>query len=315
MDEVDLRICQLLFANSRLSQRDITDQLGIGAANTHRRIQSLVEEGVIRVFTANISRSYLGAVAVQVDGVCGCRSVEGALKQLGSNGSVSSVLVSAANLTSLTLILPNINDLGLAVEHIRKALQMQQPKVTISMKIYVGTQPLEKEFTGGRELGRIDYRIINALHHNSRKPVIDLADEIDITPKTARYHLEMMEKEGSIEYGLDWDPARTVGASFVVRIDMKQGFDRGELINRISQRYGPRFILTFVHSNVLDYVCGYCWTPTVAQHNELIVSLKSDDAVSDVRSGIIHDQWSLETWRDKLLREMATKQRQPAKEK
>ncbi len=60
MDEVDLHICQLLFANSRISQRDIAAEVGIGVAVVHRRIQSLVDQKVIREFTANISRSYLG---------------------------------------------------------------------------------------------------------------------------------------------------------------------------------------------------------------------------------------------------------------
>ncbi len=303
MDEIDLSICQLLSANSRIPQRDIAAELGIGVAGVHRRMQSLVDQKVINGFTANISRSYLGAVNAQVDGVCECQSVEGTLDRLRTIGSISSVLISAANLTSLTLILKRIDDLGPTVEKIRDALKMPRPKVTLSMRIYVGTRLLEKEFTGDRELSRIDYRIINSLHQNSRKPIIDVADEIDITPKTARYRLEAMEKEGSIEYGFEWDPARTAGASFIIRIDLKPGVDRNEFINTLNKRFGARFIFTFVHSNELDYVCGYCWAPTVGQHNEIIGALKADDVVRDVRSGIVQDHWSLETWRDRLLKE------------
>lgn len=313
MDEVDLRICQLLFANSRMPQRELSDLLGLGAAVTHRRLQTLVEDKVIRRFTTTISRSYLGAVAAQVDGVCNCASVEGALDKLQKIGPVTSVLTSSANLTSMTLVLRNIDELGPTVEQICKTLIMPLPKVTISMRIFVGAQPLEKEFTGGRELGRIDYRIINSLHHNSRKPINDLADEIDITPKTARYHLEMMEREGSIEYGVDWDPARTAGANFIVRIDLKPGADRSEMINNINLRFGARFILTFLHSNMTDYVCGYCWAPTVGAHNDLVAELKRDPLVQEVRSGIVHDQWGLETWRDRLIKEKAAQAWTPKK--
>jgi len=306
MDEVDLRICQLLFANSRIPQRDLAHELGIGVAGVHRRIQSLVEQGVVKGFTANLSRSYLRAVSAQVDGVCGCQSVAETLDKLRKNGSVESVLTSAANLTSVTLVLRGIEDLGPTVEQVRDILRMPQPKVTISTMIYVGTKPLGKDFTGDRELSRIDYRIMNSLHHNSRKPIIDMADEVGITPKTARNRLELMEKEGSIEYGFDWDPARTAGASFILRIDLRPGVDRSEFINLVNKRFGARFILTFVHSNEPDYFCGYCWAPTVAQHNELIGALKADDRVRDVRSGIVQEEWSLETWRDRLLKERAS---------
>ncbi len=306
MDDVDLRICQLLFENARIPQREIATDLGIGVAGVHRRIQALVDQKVITQFTANISSSYLHAVRAQVDGVCECQSVEGVLDRLRAIGSVTSVLTSAANLTSVTLILRGIEDLGPTVEQVRGVLRMPNPKVTISTTILVGAKPLVKDLTSDRELSRMDYRIINSLHYNSRKPIIDLADEVGITPKTARNRLEQMEKEGSIEYDIIWDPARTAGANFIIRIDLKPGVDRNEFINLLNKRFGARFIFTFVHSNELDYVCGYCWTPTVSQHNELVGALKADDRVRGVRSGIVQDQWTLETWRDRLLKERAS---------
>jgi DNA-binding Lrp family transcriptional regulator len=311
MDEIDLRLCQLLFANSRRPQRELADELGIGVAVVHRRIQSLVDQGVIKGFNANLSTSYLGAVHAQVVGVCDCQSVAESLGALSKSGSVFSVLTSAANLTSVMLLLRSINDLGPTVELIRGALKMPQPKVTISMKILVGNEPVEKEFTGNRELSLLDYRIVNSLHLNSRKPIVDLADEIDITPKTARSRLEAMEREGAIEYGFNWDPARTVGTSFIVRIDLKPGTDRSSFISQLNKRYGARFIYTFIFSNMFDYVGGYCWASTVSQHNELVGALRGDEAVANVRSSIVHDLWGFETWRDRLLRERASGPRHP----
>jgi DNA-binding Lrp family transcriptional regulator len=306
MDEVDLRLCQLLIANARCPQRELADELGISVAGVHRRIQSLVDEKVVKGFTANISSAYLHAVQAQVDGVCECQSVEEVLDRLRAIGSVSSVLTSAANLTAVTLILKRIEDLGPTVEQVRDILRMPKPKVTISTVIYVGANPLGKNLTSDRELSRIDYRIINSLHVNCRKPIIDVADEIGITPKTARNRLELMEKDGLIEYGLDWEPARTAGACFIIRIDLKPQADRNEFINQLNKRFGARFLMTLAHSNELDYVCGYCWAPTVAQHNDLVGSLKADDKVKDVRSGIVHSEWTFETWRDRLLKERAS---------
>ena len=306
MDEIDLQLCQLLVANSRRPQRELADELGIGVAGVHRRIQSLVDEKVVRGFTANISCEYLHAVRAQVDGVCECQSVEDTLDRLGAIGPVSSVLTSAANLTALTLILRRIEDLGPTVEQIREILQMPKPKVTISTKIYVGAEPVGRDFTSDRELSRIDYRIINSLHCNARKPIIDVADEIGITPKTARNRLDVMEREGSIEYNLNWEPARTTGACFIIRIDLKPGVDRSEFINQLNKRFGARFIVTFAHSNELDYVCGYCWTPTIGQHSDLVGALRTDDKVRGVRSGIVQGEWALETWRDRLLKERAS---------
>lgn len=314
MDDVDLRLCQLLFANSRRPQRELAEELGIGVAGVHRRIQSLLDQGVIITFHANLSTSYLKALHAQVDGVCDCQSMTENLEILKKSGSVFSVLTSAANLTSVMLLLRDINDLGPTVDLVRGALKMTQPRVTIAMKILVGTEPLEKVFTGNRELSRIDYRIVNSLHRNSRKPIVDVADEIDITPKTARNRLEAMEREGAIEYGFDWNPARTAGASFIVRINLKPGTDRSAFISHLNKQYGARFIYTFIFSNMTDYVGGYCWAPTVGQHSELVSALRNDGVVADVSSSIVHDMWGFETWRDRLLRERASGTRQPVQE-
>lgn len=59
MDDVDLRICELLFNNSRCPHRELASMLGISVTAVHRRVESLIDEGIIKEFTANISKSYL----------------------------------------------------------------------------------------------------------------------------------------------------------------------------------------------------------------------------------------------------------------
>lgn len=70
---------------------------------------------------------------------------------MAKHGSVAGVLTSAANLTATTLFLRNLSELGPTVDHVRTVLQMPQPKVTISYRIYVGSEPFEKESAGSRE--------------------------------------------------------------------------------------------------------------------------------------------------------------------
>jgi DNA-binding Lrp family transcriptional regulator len=53
MDDADLLICKLLFNNSRLSQRDLADSLGLIVAAVHRRFDSLIEERIKKEFIAN----------------------------------------------------------------------------------------------------------------------------------------------------------------------------------------------------------------------------------------------------------------------
>jgi len=68
MDKVDVILCQLLMANSRLSYRELADKLNLSVTAVHKRIQSIMELGIIRKFTANISLGALKATHIIIFG-------------------------------------------------------------------------------------------------------------------------------------------------------------------------------------------------------------------------------------------------------
>jgi len=51
MDKTDIILCQMLLGNSRLSYSELADTLNLSVTAVHKRIQDLVESGVIRKFT------------------------------------------------------------------------------------------------------------------------------------------------------------------------------------------------------------------------------------------------------------------------
>lgn len=55
MDKTDIFLIQLLLANSRLPYAELAKKLNLSVNAVHKRIQSLVEMGVIRRFTAKVS--------------------------------------------------------------------------------------------------------------------------------------------------------------------------------------------------------------------------------------------------------------------
>ncbi len=305
MDDVDLRVCQLLMLNSRTTQRELADKLGITVASVHRRVEALIENKIIRGFSACISRGYVKALPVQIEGISECRSISKAVDELRRLGTVQSVLVAAANLTTATMIVKDVSELGPTVEKIRNTLMIPRPNVTISMRIYAGNEPVGKEYTGRSELTRLDYLILNAIHHDARKPVVDIAEEVGLTPKTVRLHLEQMEADGAVEYGLRWDPSQSTGSCFILRVDLKPGVDRMTILRWLNERFGAKILLSFIHSNQPDLVCGYCWTPTAAKHQEMVDMIAGDERVAKASSGIIHQEWGFETWLDRLLKQKA----------
>ncbi|AEM39821.1 transcriptional regulator, AsnC family [Pyrolobus fumarii 1A] len=60
LDEVDLKLLQLLASNSRASLRELSRDLGVAVSTVHTRIQKLIREGVVRRFTIQPDYERLG---------------------------------------------------------------------------------------------------------------------------------------------------------------------------------------------------------------------------------------------------------------
>ena len=59
LDDVDLRIIDLLKQNSRMSFIEIGKRIGLSEGAVRRRVRLLVERGVIKRFTIELSKDYV----------------------------------------------------------------------------------------------------------------------------------------------------------------------------------------------------------------------------------------------------------------
>ena len=64
MDRTDVSLCLFLMTNSRAPYHELAARLGLSINAVHKRIGALVNQGVIKAFSAHPSLASLGAVAV-----------------------------------------------------------------------------------------------------------------------------------------------------------------------------------------------------------------------------------------------------------
>src|SRR5688500_13543138 len=73
LDEIDLKLLDLLQEDGRMSQHDLAESVGLSSPATGERLRKLEERGVIRGFTAVLDPKLLGRdvtafIAVGIDG-------------------------------------------------------------------------------------------------------------------------------------------------------------------------------------------------------------------------------------------------------
>ncbi|MFB0557901.1 MAG: AsnC family transcriptional regulator, partial [Candidatus Bathyarchaeia archaeon] len=173
MDETDLILSKLLIFNSRTPYRALADTLGLSVNAVHKRIQSMVEERVIRGFTTKVSLSSLGAFHVLIHGRSEADSTYTIMEGLGNHESIYWITLAGGNYVYVGAHLRGIQELPGLVEFVWEAGRM--PDATVGI--------IHEDFSGkGRPLYELfqplDWEIIRSLSYNSRKASSSIAEEV-----------------------------------------------------------------------------------------------------------------------------------------
>ena len=300
MDEVDLRLCQMLWKDPRIPYREIADRLSISIQAVHRRVKILLDSGVIRFFRANVSLGYLGAVPVNVTGRSEAESVEKVVGELGKNDSVAALLVASGNFLYVHGLLRDISDLDSFAEFARKAAMLPDPRVSIGRHMPSEKSPAKIAGDDPRKLTPLDLRIIGAMHLDARKSTTDVADELGVSAATVRRRLEKMTKESSIEIVTEIDPTPSGDVCSYLHVTLKDGVDRMKAGTRLAAQFEPRLVYFVPFSNLPNFLLFATWTKTVSDLAKLTESVRRDDSVRSVVCNVALAGHYFETWRDKL---------------
>jgi len=306
MDETDIRLCQMLFVNSRMSVRDLADRLSISIQATHRRMQHLKEEGVIDRCISFLSVEYLRTGRVYASGMTEIEDFKEVKNLLMENDMVYVVLVAGENHLNISFIPREMNDLDAIAAFLRDTIRIRSPLISIESQVRFGNNLLNRRYTGPPELSPVDYRILHALQEDSRKAAEDVAKELNLSARTVKRHLDRMIDDGAVEFGLDWNPAYSTGITSLIMVKAKPGSDLAGIRNRLNDEFGGSLIFTTSFVNLLDVLGCYCWTPTVMRQKKMMEEIQRIEGVDQTLSSLLQDGWVQETWRDRLLREKAT---------
>ncbi|MBN1538692.1 MAG: Lrp/AsnC family transcriptional regulator [Candidatus Thermoplasmatota archaeon] len=305
MDETDIRLCQMLFANSRIPIRELADRLDISVQATHRRMQILKEEELVIGFRASLSLGYLRAIRVLIEGVSKGRP-EDVEKALRSNDKIQSIFIGEGQLQYfLEAIIHDITDLDPVVAFLRNEANIPTPNVLFHSQVHFGKKMLDTGYKGPSELSRLDFQIIHVLHEDARMAIGDIAEKCNASARTVKRHLDRLIEDGAVNFGVDWRPGNASGMTAMLGILLKEDANPMKVRNELNQRFdGALFNLTMV-SNISGLISSYAWSPSIRRYNELLDGIKECDGVANVLSAVLRDGWVQDTWRDKLLREKA----------
>jgi len=299
MDETDVTLSKLLLTNSRLSYRELADRLDLSVNAVHKRIQTLIEQRIIRAFTAKINLYTLKGVPVLVFGRSEAQSFE-ACEKLGRHGSTYWVGVAGGNYLYVGAYLQDIGELEPYVDFLKKEAQMPDP--TVGIERQGADSPFSPSFRAVT-LYPLDYQIIHALRNNSRKLISEVAEELGVSAKTVRRRLSRMISEGLIELSIKWYPDASNDIMTIFHLHLKASADKSKVGPFLLQRYSPHAIHLWSFSNLPNHAICVVWTNTMKKLREILESLQKEPVFQSVNPNILYAGFIFDTWRDRIVSE------------
>ena len=296
MDKTDVILCQLLLANSRLSYRKLAEKLDLSVTAVHNRIQSLIEVGIIRKFTAKPSTYAQNVVNIFIYGNSKTNSIRDLSAKLQKNGSIYWLCVGGGNVIYIGAYLKNIAELEPLARFVKEKAEMPEPSVGIT---FSPIPPFLKNAKIDAMLCDLDYKIIHSLRDDSRKATSVIAEELGVSAKTVSRRLTRMVNNYLVEFSIDWypDASNDVISAFHIRLKPDANPNTPDVI---IQKYYPHTLFYWGFSNIPNEYIFFVWTPTSKELTELRNKIEQEPTIQSVTPNIIFTGYIFPSWRDEI---------------
>ncbi|MFX1357130.1 MAG: Lrp/AsnC family transcriptional regulator [Promethearchaeota archaeon] len=301
MDAIDLKIIQILIINSRLSYRELASHLDITLNAVYKRVQKLIDLGVIRWFTSKINAYAIGAFYAFIFGKSDAHNIDKVMLELQKNENTTHLVLTSRNYLYIGAFLRNVHGLGDYSSFISNTAEIKSPIVGLRDGSY-HSSPVDLIYPKSNVLNidKLDLSIIRMLQKDSRKPISEIADDLGSTPNTIRRRLSRLINEGIVEFTLDFHLEASDNLYSILIIDLKPSTDRIQIAKILSNKYQPFIIFCWTFSNLPNKLVCFVWSSTIKELNDLLENIKSEE-IDSVVTDIIRKALFLDTWLDELV--------------
>jgi Lrp/AsnC family leucine-responsive transcriptional regulator len=298
MDTIDMQLIMLLLANSRVSYAELAEKLNLSVNAVHKRIQLLLESGVIHKFTAKASLLITKAIVVFISGASQLPSVNQLPEKFKAQGSIYWLAIGGGKYLYIGAYLKTLNDLTTLVDFIKKEGGIPEPTVGIitapSGPLLANIKPSETTLSG------LDIRIIRALKDNARKALADVADELKVSAKTIRRRLTRMIQHHLVELSLEWYPDKSNDIITLIDLHLTPDTTPGAA-SAFLKKYAPALLFYWTFVNLPNTITYVVWTNNMNELQHLRENLEKEENVTSVVPNILYTGFIFDTWRDELI--------------
>ncbi|MHA2288571.1 MAG: AsnC family transcriptional regulator [Promethearchaeota archaeon] len=294
MDTTDLHIAKLLLSNCRITYRDIAKTFELSVNAVYKRVQNMINSGVIRAFTARPSLIGLKAINVLIAGKSEGRNINDISGELGSHESIFFVGNAGGNYLYIDGYLREISELENYTANVSKIAKLHD-FITCIKELPYRINP--------EVLTKTDYRILRVLVNDAKRSLADIAEDIGLSAKTVRKRIKRMMEYNLVEFSINFAPQTegTIVCQFHAYLNQKK--DYNSEYKRIEEKYYDYILYLQRFTNISNLLMITALTKSNREAATLYSKFQEED-YEKVEYNIIYNGFFFDTWRDLLYREI-----------
>ncbi|MBY9005270.1 MAG: winged helix-turn-helix transcriptional regulator [Candidatus Lokiarchaeota archaeon] len=285
MDEIDLHIAKILLKNCRTTYRLIAEELNLSLNAIYKRVQNLIDLGIIRAFTARPSLIALNGIEVLIYGKTIGKDTTLISQELGLNNNTYFVGVAGGNLLYIGGFLKNISELHECIISMSTIGKLENT-LTLIKKYPYRINP--------EKLIDLDYKILEDISTDGRKTIKDIGDEIKISAKTVQKHINKMIEYDLVDFSINFAP-QILTSQFHIYLERES--DYNEELKRIEKKYENNILYLQQYSNIPNLIMMTALTKTNNEAAELYRQLQNE-GFKELSHDIFYKGFFFKTWRD-----------------
>jgi DNA-binding Lrp family transcriptional regulator len=218
MDALDRLILNELSYHCRISFSKLAEKFEVSLTTIKNRVETLVEEGVILNFVAQLPLNVLNASFAIITLDTKMNAENSDLITLGDHPFIMALGI-GYELQGFAIAIYRTNDeLSQAMDHLQSSELVGRAQ---SYPVVAPPTPIDRSLTKGIEvLKKIDWKILKSLQWDGRKKLGGIASDVGASVPTVRKRLTFMRKHNLIQETIQINPAAT-SRRFVVMILMR----------------------------------------------------------------------------------------------
>ncbi|MDY6965130.1 MAG: AsnC family transcriptional regulator [Halobacteriota archaeon] len=292
MDSTDFEILKILNKNGRRSFLSIAKELKISGTAVQKRVERMINEGVILSFEVNFDVSLMQLntciADVKVKGKFITDEIISGLKKIPN---IFFVIGTIGDVFTIMFYFESSKDLEQIIEQIGLVKGVSNVMTSIPR----GYRPIDIT------LSPLDWKIIHSLNHNARKKNHEIAKELSVSPKTIKRRLDRLVMEKAIFFTVDVDLSRAKNyIIYLLIVDLKTGVRKGKIKNEIKNRFSE---IWAEEGPVQPSIVFFMYARTLSEIGDVLEEVKKIPEVKAVTVSLYTSYYRFTEWFDKRLEE------------